>query len=156
MIKGPGARVMSLRDGMAKMSKSDPSDNSRINLTDSADKIAKKIRKAKTDAGVIPETIEELEGRPEVANLVSIYAALSGKTDAQVLTQYAGEGFGVFKPALADLTVEKMGPITELMNRYLADPEELNRILAKAADKASEIADPIIADVRKIIGFCGA
>jgi len=137
MIKGPGARVMSLRDGSAKMSKSDPSDNSRINLTDDADKIAKKIRKAKTDAGVIPETIEELEDRPEVANLVSIYAALSGMTDAQVLTQYAGEGFGVFKPALADLTVEKMSPITDL-------------------DKAAEIADPIVADVRRIIGFCGA
>jgi len=156
MIKGPGARVMSLRDGTAKMSKSDPSDNSRINLTDDADKISKKIRKAKTDAGVIPETVEELEGRPEVANLVSIYAALSGKTDAEVLTQYSGEGFGVFKPALADLTVEKMSPITDLMNRYLADPEELNRLLAKAADKAAEIADPIVADVRKIIGFCGA
>ena len=156
MIKGPGARVMSLRDGTVKMSKSDPSDNSRINLTDDADKISKKIRKAKTDAGVIPESLEELEGRPEVANLVSIYAALSGMTDTQVLTQYAGEGFGVFKPALADLTVEKMSPITDLMNRYLADPEELDRILAKAADKAAEIADPIVADVRKIIGFCGA
>jgi tryptophanyl-tRNA synthetase len=156
MIKGPGARVMSLRDGTAKMSKSDPSDNSRINLTDDADKIAKKIRKAKTDAGVIPETLEELEGRPEVANLVSIYAALSGLSDAQVLTQYAGQGFGVFKPALADLTVEKMSPITDLMNRYLSDPEELNRILAAAADKATNIAEPIVADVRKIIGFCGA
>jgi len=100
--------------------------------------------------------MEELEGRPEVANLVSIYAALSEKTDGEVLTQYAGQGFGVFKPALADLTVDKMGPITDLMNRYLADPEELNRLLAKAADKAAEIADPIVADVRKIIGFCGA
>ncbi|WP_026942685.1 tryptophan--tRNA ligase [Hellea balneolensis] len=156
MIKGPGARVMSLRDGTAKMSKSDPSDNSRINLTDDADKIAKKIRKAKTDAGVIPESLKELEERPEVANLVSIYAALSGMTDEQVLTQYSGQGFGVFKPALADLTVEKMSPITDLMNRYLSDPEELNRILAKAADKAAEIADPIVSDVRKIIGFCGA
>jgi len=156
MIKGPGARVMSLRDGTAKMSKSDPSDNSRINLTDDSAKISKKIRKAKTDAGVIPETLKELEDRPEVANLVGIYAALSGKTDEQVLAQYAGQGFGVFKPDLADLTVEKMSPITDLMNRYLADPEELNRILAKAADKAAEIADPIVADVRKIIGFCGA
>lgn len=156
MIKGPGARIMSLRDGTAKMSKSDPSDNSRINLTDDSAKISKKIRKAKTDAGVIPETLKELEDRPEVANLVGIYAALSGKTDEQVLAQYAGQGFGVFKPDLADLTVEKMTPITDLMNRYLADPEELNRILAKAADKAAEIADPIVADVRKIIGFCGA
>lgn len=156
MIKGPGARIMSLRDGSAKMSKSDPSDNSRINLTDDADEISKKIRKAKTDAGVIPETLKELEDRPEIANLVGIYAALSGMTDEQVLGQYAGQGFGVFKPALADLTVDKMSPITDLMNRYLADPEELNRILASAADKAAEIADPIVADVRKIIGFCGA
>ena len=156
VIKGPGAKVMSLRDGTAKMSKSDPSDNSRINLTDDADTIAKKIRKAKTDAGEIPGTKEGLEGRPEVANLVGIYAALSGQTDEAVLAQYEGQGFGVFKPALADLAVEKLGPITDLMTRYLADPEELNRILAKAADKASEIADPIVADVRKIIGFCGA
>ncbi len=156
LIKGPGARVMSLRDGAAKMSKSDPSDNSRINLTDGADVIAKKIRKAKTDAGEIPAEMKELEGRPEVANLVAIYSALSGQSEAEVLVQYAGQGFGVFKPALADLAVEKLQPITDLMNRYLADPEELNRILAKAADKAAEIADPIVADVRKIIGFCGA
>ena len=156
LIKGPGARVMSLRDGTAKMSKSDPSDNSRINLTDRADVIAKKIRKAKTDAGEIPADMKGLEGRPEVANLVSIYAALSEKSDQDVLTEYAGKGFGIFKPALADLAVETLQPITDLMNRYLADPEELNRILAKAADKAAEIADPIVADVRKIIGFCGA
>jgi len=156
LIKGPGAKVMSLRDGTAKMSKSDPSDNSRINLTDNADKIAKKIRKAKTDAGEIPAEINGLEGRPEVANLVGIYAALSGKPEQDVLKDYAGQGFGVFKPALADLAVETLQPITDLMNRYLADPEELNRVLAKAADKAAEIADPIVADVRKIIGFCGA
>ena len=156
VIKGPGAKVMSLRDGSAKMSKSDPSDNSRINLTDDADVIAKKIRKAKTDAGVIPGHIDELKDRPEVANLVGIYAALSGQTDAGVLSEYEGQGFGVFKPALADLAVEKMTPITDLMKRYLADPEELNLILSKSADKAAEIADPIVADVRKIIGFCGA
>ena len=156
LIKGPGAKVMSLRDGLSKMSKSDPSDNSRINLTDNADTIAKKIRKAKTDPGEIPGTKDGLEGRPEVANLVGIYAALSETTDEAVLAEYEGQGFGVFKPALADLAVEKLGPITDLMTRYLADPEELNRILANAADKASEIADPIVADVRKIIGFCGA
>ena len=156
LIKGPGAKIMSLRDGTAKMSKSDPSDNSRINLTDDADKIAKKIRKAKTDVGEIPAEMKDLENRPEVANLVGIYAALSETFEQDVLTQYAGQGFGVFKPALADLAVEKLQPITDLMNRYLADPEELNRILAKAADKAAEIADPIVADVRKIIGFCGA
>jgi len=156
LIKGPGAKIMSLRDGEKKMSKSDPSDNSRINLTDDADLISKKIRKAKTDAGVIPETLEELEGRPEVANLVGIYAALSGMADKDVLSEYAGQGFGVFKPALADLAVEKLQPITALMNRYLSDPAEINRILDNAADRAASIADPIVADVRKIIGFQGA
>ena len=156
VINASGAKVMSLRDGTAKMSKSDPSDNSRINLTDNADTIAKKIRKAKTDAGEIPGTLEGLEGRPEVANLVSIYAALAGSSEETILTEYEGKGFGVFKPALADLAVAKLSPITDLMTRYLSDPEELNRILSTAADKASEIADPIVADVRKVIGFCGA
>lgn len=156
LIKGPGARVMSLRDGSSKMSKSDPSDNSRINLTDSAEAIEKKIKKAKTDGGMMPETLEEMETRPEVKNLIGIYAALSGRTDADIVAEYAGKGFGVFKPALADLAVESMGPITDLMNRYLADPDELDRILAAAGDKAAEIADPIVADVRRIIGFTGA
>jgi tryptophanyl-tRNA synthetase len=155
LIKGPGARVMSLRDGTEKMSKSDPSDNSRINLTDGADKISKKIRKAKTDAGEIPLSLDELEGRPEVKNLVGIYSALSGKSDQEVLLEYSGKGFGIFKSALADLAVSKIHPITELMNRYLSDPEELNRILSNAADRASEISDPIVAEVRKIIGFSG-
>ena len=155
LIKGPGARVMSLRDGTEKMSKSDPSDNSRINLTDGADKISKKIRKAKTDAGEIPLSFDELEGRPEVKNLVGIYSALSGKSDQEVLLEYSGKGFGIFKSALADLAVSKINPITELMNRYLSDPEELNRILSNAADRASEISDPIVAEVRKIIGFSG-
>lgn len=156
LIKGPGAKVMSLRDGTKKMSKSDPSDASRINLTDDSDAIAKKIRKAKTDAGVIPATLKELEDRPEVANLVGIYAALSGMSDADVLAQYDGQGFGVFKPALADLAVEKLRPITELMRRYLSDPEELDRILASGADRANTICEPIIADVRRVIGFSGA
>ena len=153
LIQGPGARIMSLRDGSNKMSKSDPSDNSRINLTDDADTISKKIRKAKTDAGVIPETAEELDGRPEVKNLVGIYAALSGMTQAEVLTQYAGEGFGVFKPALADLTVEHMAPITDLMKRYLSAPDEIDAILSAGANAADEIATPIVADVRDIMGF---
>ena len=155
LIKGPGARVMSLRDGTQKMSKSDPSDNSRINLTDGADKISKKIRKAKTDAGEIPLSLDELEGRPEIKNLVGIYSALSGKSDQEVLLEYSGKGFGIFKSALSDLAVSKIHPITELMNRYLSDPEELNRILSNAADRASEISDPIVAEVRKIIGFSG-
>lgn len=153
LIKGPGARIMSLKDGSAKMSKSDPSDLSRINLTDDADRIAKKIKKAKTDAGVIPETIEELEGRSEVANLVGIFAALSGKSDADILTEFAGQGFGAFKPALVDLCVEKIAPITAEMNRFLGAPSEIDKILARGAQAAAEIADPIVADVRDIMGF---
>ena len=153
LIKGPGARVMSLKDGSNKMSKSDPSDLSRINLTDNADTIAKKIRKAKTDPGVIPESKDGLDGRPEVANLVGIFAALSGQTDQEVLNQFAGEGFGVFKPALAELCVEKIAPITQLMTRYLNDFGEIDRILAKGADAAAAIADPIVSDVRDIMGF---
>ena len=156
LIKGPGARVMSLRDGTAKMSKSDPSDKSRINLTDDAETISKKIKKAKTDGGMMPETLKEMQDRPEVKNLIGIYAALSGRTDQDIVTEYAGQGFGTFKPALADLAVENLAPVTELMNRYLAAPDELDRILSNAADKASEIADPILADVRRIIGFSGA
>ena len=153
LIKGPGARIMSLRDGSKKMSKSDPSDMSRINLTDNADMIAKKIRKSKTDALPFPETLDGLEGRPEVANLVGIYAALSGMSDAAVTQQYAGGQFGPFKADLAELAVSKLSPITDLMSRYLADTEELDRILAKGADRASEISEPIIAEVRDIIGF---
>lgn len=156
LIKGPGALIMSLRDGTKKMSKSDPSDNSRINLTDDGDLIAKKIRKAKTDAGVVPDSEKELEGRPEVKNLVGIYGALSDSTDHQVLDQFAGQGFGVFKPALAELAVEKLRPITKAMNGYLADPAETDRILAKGAEAADEIAAPIVADVRKTMGFWGS
>lgn len=156
LIKGPGARIMSLRDGTKKMSKSDPSDQSRINLTDSADAIAKKIRKAKTDAGVMPETAEDMETRPEVANLVGIYAALSGQSIESVLSEYAGQGFGVFKPALADLAVASLEPITNLMNRYLSDADEIDRILKSGAEQANEIANPILADVRKTMGFLGA
>ncbi|NNE58232.1 MAG: tryptophan--tRNA ligase [Hellea sp.] len=153
LIKGPGARIMSLRDGTSKMSKSDPSDNSRINLTDDADQIAKKIRKAKTDAGVIPDNAEELAERPEVSNLVGIYAALSGQSEADVLKEYAGQGFGAFKPALADLTVAKIAPITNLMKRYISADDEIDAILARGADAAEEIATPIVSDVRDIIGF---
>jgi len=156
LIDGPGARVMSLRDGTKKMSKSDPSDASRINLTDDADKIAKKIRKAKTDTGHVPATVEELAGRPDIANLVGIYSALSDTTDAEVLAQHAGSQFGPFKNALADVAVEAMRPVTDLMRRYLADPDELDRIMARSADAAREISEPIMADVRRIIGFHGS
>jgi len=112
--------------------------------------------KAKTDAGEIPATIDELDGRPEIANLVGIFSALAEQSDAQVLTQYAGQGFGGFKSDLAELAVEKLGPITSLMARYLSDPDELDRILAKSGHEAAAIADPIVADVRRIIGFSGA
>ncbi len=156
LIDGPGAKVMSLRDGTKKMSKSDPADASRINLTDDADKIAKKIRKAKTDSGLVPETPDELDGRPDIANLVGIYSALADMSEADVLEQHAGSQFGPFKNALADVAVAAMEPITELMTRYLSAPDEIDRILAEAGDKAAAIADPIVAEVRKIIGFRGA
>jgi len=148
-----GARIMSLRDGTKKMSKSDPSDASRINLTDDTDVIAKKIRKARTDQDPIPDNPDGLEGRAEVANLVGIYAAFAQTNTQAVLDQFAGQGFGAFKPALADLVVEKLAPVTALMNRYLADTDEIDRILAKGAEKAREISEPIMADVREIIGF---
>ncbi|MEE9273493.1 MAG: tryptophan--tRNA ligase [Robiginitomaculum sp.] len=153
LIQGPGARVMSLRDGLKKMSKSDASDNSRINFTDDADKIAKKIRKAKTDAGVLPEQKEEMEERPEVKNLVGIYSALAEISVEAVLAEFAGQGFGVFKPALADLAVEKLAPISKRMNEFLDDPSEIDRVLAKGADAAREIANPIVDEVRNVMGF---
>ena len=156
LIKGPGAKVMSLRDGTKKMSKSDPSDASRINLTDSADQISKKIRKAKTDIGSVPASSEDLEGRPDIANLIAIYAALSERSEQDIMNEHGGGQFGPFKAALAEVAVESLRPITELMNRYLGAPDEIDMILNKAGEAASEIADPIVADVRRIIGFRGA
>ena len=157
VTKGPGARIMSLKDGTKKMSKSDPSDLSRINLIDDADLITKKFKKAKTDTlGDMPEDEAGLEGRPEVANLVGIYAALAGTDKAAVLTEYGGKGFGVFKPALADLAVAHLSPITEKMREYLADPAEIDRILKDGGERADAIARPIISDVRKIMGFWSA
>ena len=156
LIQGPGARVMSLRDGAAKMSKSDPSDNSRINLTDDADTIAAKIKKARTDPEPLPETLEELTGRAEADNLVGIFAALAGRTKAEVLADYAGKGFGAFKPDLADLAVEKLAPVGDKMRGLLGDPAVLDAILAKGAAKASEAAAPTLAEVKKLVGFWGA
>lgn len=156
LIEGPGARIMSLRDGTKKMSKSDPSDASRINLTDDADKIAKKIRKAKTDSGEVPGTIEELDGRPDIANLVGIYAALADVSNADVLAQHSGSQFGPFKAALADVAVDALRPVSDLMRRYLSDPEELDRIMKRSAEAAREISEPIMAEVRNIIGFHGS
>ncbi|MCR5878043.1 tryptophan--tRNA ligase [Phenylobacterium sp. J367] len=153
LTQGPGARVMSLRDGSAKMSKSDPSDNSRINLTDDADAIASKIRKAKTDPEPLPETMEALAERPEAKNLVAIYAALAGRPEAEVLGEFAGQGFGAFKPKLADLAVSVMGPIGGEMRRLLADPAEIDRILGDGAARAREIAAPTMAEVKRLVGY---
>jgi len=153
LTQGPAPRVMSLRDGSAKMSKSDPSDQSRINLTDDADTIVAKIRKARSDADVLPDTLEGLNDRPEAKNLVTIYAALADLTREQVLAQYAGQGFGAFKPALAERAVEAMAPVTAEMRRLMADPAEIDRVLKDGAERASAIADPVVDEVKKIVGF---
>ncbi|MBJ7446447.1 MAG: tryptophan--tRNA ligase [Brevundimonas sp.] len=153
LTQGPAPRVMSLRDGSAKMSKSDPSDQSRINLTDDADTIVAKIRKARSDADVLPDTLEGLNDRPEAKNLVTIYAALADLTREQVLARYAGQGFGAFKPALAERAVEAMAPVTAEMRRLMADPAEIDRILKDGAERASAIADPVVDEVKKIVGF---
>ncbi|MFT3998206.1 MAG: tryptophan--tRNA ligase [Asticcacaulis sp.] len=155
LYQGPGARIMSLRDGTAKMSKSDPSDNSRINLTDDADTIASKIKKAKSDADVLPSEEAGLEGRAEAKNLVGIYAALAGVTVAEVLADFGGKGFGAFKPALADVVVDKMSPISERLRALLNDPAEIDRVLKAGAETAAAAADPVVADVKKIIGLWG-
>ncbi len=153
VIEGAATRVMSLRDGTKKMSKSDPSDASRINLTDDADAIAQKIRRAKTDPDPLPDAVEGLEGRPEARNLVNIYAALAGSTPAAVLDEFAGQGFGAFKPRLADLAVDRLAPISREMARLMADPAEIDRILARGADRAEAIARPILERTFEIIGM---
>lgn len=153
VIQGPAPRVMSLRDGQAKMSKSDPSDLSRINLTDDADTIAAKVRKAKTDPEPLPETMEELEGRPEAKNLVNLYAALSDQTKEAVLAEFAGQGFGAFKPKLAEVAVAAMAPVTAEMRRLMADPAEIDRVLADGAERAATVADPVVDEVKRIVGF---
>ncbi|KAF0675333.1 tryptophan--tRNA ligase [Profundibacterium mesophilum] len=153
VIEGAATRVMSLRDGTKKMSKSDPSDASRINMTDDADAIAKKIRKAKTDPEPLPETLEGLEGRPEARNLVNIYAALSDLTAEQAMAHVGGQQFGQFKPMLADLAVEKLSPISSEMARLMQDTAEIDRILARGAERAREIAAPILARTYEIVGM---
>jgi tryptophanyl-tRNA synthetase len=153
LIGGPAPRVMSLRDGTKKMSKSDPSDMSRINLTDDADAIASKIRKARTDPEPLPETLEGLEGRAEARNLVGIYAALAGISAEAVVAEFAGQGFGAFKPRLADLAVSHLGPITAEMTRLMADPAEIDRTLGDGANRAAAIAEPILAETYEKVGF---
>ncbi len=153
VIEGAATRVMSLRDGTKKMSKSDPSDASRINLTDDADLIAQKFRKAKSDSEPLPETVEGLKDRADAKNLVNIYAALADMTPAAVVGQYAGQGFGTFKPALADLAVAKLSPIANEMKRLMADPAEIDRVLGDGADRADAIAQPILAKTLEITGM---
>ncbi|WP_212525028.1 tryptophan--tRNA ligase [Actibacterium sp. MT2.3-13A] len=153
VIEGAATRVMSLRDGSKKMSKSDPSDMSRINLTDDADAISKKIRKAKTDPDPLPDSIEGLEGRPEARNLVNIYAALADLTPEQVIAEHAGQQFGTFKPSLADLAVAKLEPISTEMSRLMQDPAEIDMILRRGAMRAREIAAPILERTYEIVGM---
>ncbi len=153
MIEGPATRVMSLKDGSKKMSKSDPSDLSRLNLTDDADTIAKKIRKAKTDPDALPSETAGLAGRPEADNLVGIYAALVGRSKADVLGEYGGRPFSEFKPALADLAVEKLAPIASEMRRHLDDPAEIDRTLRDGAERARAIAERTMHDVKSIVGL---
>jgi tryptophanyl-tRNA synthetase len=147
------ARVMSLRNGEAKMSKSDPSDMSRINLTDTNDLINLKIQKARTDPGVLPELEADLETRPEARNLVGIYSAVAGRTVQAVLDEYAGRGFDVFKPQLAAALIDHLGPITARLREIEGDPAHIDNILREGAERAAAIADPVISEVRDIVGF---
>jgi tryptophanyl-tRNA synthetase len=150
---GTAARVMSLRDGTAKMSKSDPSDMSRINLTDSDELITQKIRKAKTDPDPLPETPEGLEGRAEARNLVGIYGAVTGESVEQVLSRFAGQGFGAFKPALAEMLVALIAPIRGRLDELRRDPAELDRILAEGAARANELGAPVLARAKAAAGL---
>ena len=153
VIEGAATRVMSLRDGTVKMSKSDPSDMSRINLTDPADLIAQKFRKARTDPDPLPETPAGLEGRPEARNLVNIYAALADTTPEAVLAEFAGQGFAAFKPRLADLAVAQLEPISSEMSRLMRDEAAIDRILGEGAARAEAIARPIVAATHDIVGM---
>jgi len=153
LIQGPAARVMSLRDGTKKMSKSDPSDYSRINLTDDADAIAQKVRKAKTDPEPLPSEEKGLEQRPEADNLVGIYAALADTSKAAVLTQFGGGQFSTFKTALADLSVARLGPIGAEIKRLVADPAYIDAVLADGGARAQRIAAETMKSVKDIVGL---
>ena len=153
VIEGAATRVMSLRDGSKKMSKSDPSDASRINMTDDADAIAKKIRKAKTDPDALPSEAAGLADRPEARNLVNIYAALNEQSIEETLREVGGQQFGTFKPALAELAVEKLAPISSEMARLMDDTAEIDRILSQGAEQARAITAPILARTYEIIGM---
>src|SRR5580692_1806595 len=153
VITGAGTRVMSLRDGAKKMSKTDSSDNSRINLTDDADAIANKIKRAKTDPLPLPASKDELKDRPEAENLINIYAALADQDRDAVIAQFAGQQFSAFKSQLADLTVAKLSPINRKMRSLLADRGEIDRILRQGALSARSIATPVMDEVKRRVGF---
>ena len=153
LIMGPATRVMSLRDGTKKMSKSDPSDYSRINLTDDADSIAQKIRKAKTDPQPLPSEPDGLEGRPEADNLVGIFAALASRDKADVLREFGGGQFSNFKNALAELCVSELSPVAGEMRRLIADPGHIDAILADGAARAHQLADDTVKRAKDIMGF---
>lgn len=153
LIQGPATRVMSLRDGTKKMSKSDPSDLSRINMSDDADTIARKIQRAKTDPEPLPTSEEGMTHRPEADNLVGIYAALTDTDKATVLKQFGGGQFSTFKKSLAELAVSRVGPVNAEMKRLLADPTEIDRVLASGSAKARILAEPILAEIKDMVGF---
>ena len=155
VISGPAMRVMSLRDGTKKMSKSEPSEQATVFLTDSADQIADKIKRAKTDPEPLPESVEGLKDRPEARNLVEIYAAFAGSSAEAVLAEFGGKGFGAFKPALAERIVGELGPVATRMRDLLADRAELDRIVRSGAERARAIAAPILKETQEIVGFLG-
>lgn len=153
IILKEGARIMSLRDGTSKMSKSAESDMTRINLTDTAEEISQKIRKARTDMHPVPASEKEWEDRPEAKNLLTIYSVLSGEPMAEVMKQFGGRQFSDFKPALADLAVSRLSPITEEMNRLKKDPAEIDRLLKAGGEKAAERAALVLEETQKAMGF---
>jgi tryptophanyl-tRNA synthetase len=153
LIEGVATRVMSLRDGSKKMSKSDPSDLSRINLTDDADAIARKIKKAKTDPEPLPSEIAGLKDRPEAENLVGIYAALADTTKEKIVAEFAGRQFSAFKPVLADLAVEKLAPLASEMRRLMADPAHIDSVLRDGGERAGVLAETTMKTVRRIVGL---
>ncbi len=152
-IFGTATRVMSLRDGTRKMSKSEPSEQSRINLTDDADAIAQKIKRAKTDPHNLPDSVKGLEGRPEAENLMGIYAALTDKSLEAVVAEFAGAQFSTFKGALADVAVAVLSPITAEMNRLMADPGAIDAVLRRGADRAGAMADGYLREIYDLVGF---
>jgi len=153
VITGMGTRVMSLRDGSKKMSKSDESDYSRINLTDDAEAIAQKIRKARTDPAPLPDSEKGLEGRPEAENLINIFAALADEPRERIIARFAGQPFSAFKNELAELAVARLTPLAAEMRRLLADPAEIDRVLAQGSERAAALAAPVLADVKRLVGF---